>query len=103
LHFRKNAFIFIVKIKCEILNNKMNNLIQTKRLQRYRMALLRLKKMGLKKTFSHSLSEETGVSPELIRKDFSQYGIKGKRRGGYDIDHLIEELKLLFGRKRSRM
>jgi redox-sensing transcriptional repressor len=80
----------------------MNNLIQTKRLQRYRMALMRLKNMGLKKTFSHSLSEETGVSPELIRKDFSKYGIKGKRRGGYDIDHLIEELKLLFGREKEQ-
>jgi redox-sensing transcriptional repressor len=66
------------------------------------MALLRLKNMGLKKTFSYSLSEETGVSPELIRKDFSKYGIKGKRRGGYDIDHLIEELKLLFGREKEQ-
>jgi redox-sensing transcriptional repressor len=80
----------------------MNNLVQTKRFQRYRMALLRLKKMGLKKTFSHSLSEETGVSPVLIRKDFSQYGIKGKRRGGYDIDYLVEELRLIFGNKKEQ-
>jgi len=80
----------------------MINLIQTKRLQRYRMALLRLKKMGLKKTFSHSLSEETGVSAVLIRKDFSQCGIRGKRRGGYDIDLLLDELKLLFGREKEQ-
>ena len=80
----------------------MINLLQTKRLQRYRMALLRLKKMGLKKTFSHSLSEETGVSAVLIRKDFSQCGIRGKRRGGYDIDLLLDELKMLFGREKEQ-
>ena len=80
----------------------MINLLQTKRLQRYRMALLRFKKMGLKKTFSHSLSEETGVSAVLIRKDFSQCGIRGKRRGGYDIDILLDELKMLFGKEKEQ-
>ena len=80
----------------------MINLLQTKRLQRYRMALLRFKKMGLRKTFSHSLSEETGVSAVLIRKDFSQCGIRGKRRGGYDIDMLLDELKMLFGKEKEQ-
>jgi redox-sensing transcriptional repressor len=80
----------------------MINLLQTKRLQKYRMALLRLKKMGLKKTFSYSLSEETGVSAVLIRKDFSQCGIKGKRRGGYDIDQLLNQLKLFFWREKEQ-
>jgi redox-sensing transcriptional repressor len=72
--------------------------LQTRRLQKYRMALLRLQKMGLKRTYSHSLSEETGISPELIRKDFSTLGIRGKRRGGYEIGAVLEELKNLFGR-----
>jgi redox-sensing transcriptional repressor len=61
-----------------------------------------VKKMGLKKDFSHSLSEETGVSAVLIRKDFSQCGIRGKRRGGYDIDLLLDELKKLFGREKEQ-
>ncbi len=76
--------------------------LQTRRLQKYRMALLRLKKMGLKKTFSHSLSDETGISPELIRKDFSILGIRGKRRGGYEIEGLLDELKKLFGRVKEQ-
>lgn len=80
----------------------MINLLVTKRLQRYRMALLRLKKMGLKKAYSHTLSEETGVSSVLIRKDFSQCGIRGKRRGGYDIDNMLDELKKLFGREKEQ-
>jgi redox-sensing transcriptional repressor len=76
--------------------------LQARRLQKYRMALLRLKKMGLKKTYSHSLSEETGVSPELIRKDFSTLGIRGRKRGGYDIGILLDELKKLFGRVKEQ-
>lgn len=80
----------------------MVNLVQSKRIQKYRMALLRFKKMGLKRTFSHSLSEETGVSAVLIRKDFSQFGIRGKRRGGYDIDLLLLELKKLFGHEKEQ-
>ena len=66
------------------------------------MALLRLKKMGLKKAYSHTLSEETGVSSVLIRKDLSQCGIRGKRRGGYDIDNMLDELKKLFGREKEQ-
>ncbi len=80
----------------------MTGIVQTKRLLSYRMALLRLKKMGLKKAYSHTLSEETGVSAVLIRKDFSQCGIRGKRRGGYDVDYLLDELKKLFGREKEQ-
>lgn len=80
----------------------MISLLQTKRLQKYRMALIRLKKMGLKKAFSHTISYETGVSSVLIRKDFSQCGLRGRRRGGYDIDQLIDELKKLFGREKEQ-
>jgi redox-sensing transcriptional repressor len=80
----------------------MINLVQTKRIQKYRMALLRFKKMGLKRTFSHSLSEETGISAVVIRKDFSQFGIRGRRRGGYDIDFLLGELKKLFGHEKEQ-
>lgn len=80
----------------------MISLIQTKRLLSYRMALLRLQKMGIKKVYSHMLSEETGVSAVLIRKDFSQCGIKGRRRGGYIIQELLDELKKLFGREKEQ-
>ncbi len=80
----------------------MISLVQTKRLLSYRMALLRLQKMGLKKAYSHVLAGETGVSAVLIRKDFSRCGIKGRRRGGYDIQELLDELKKLFGREKEQ-
>src|SRR6056297_2392841 len=70
---------------------------QTRRLLRYRMGLMRLKKMGLQKVFSYTIGEETGVSAELVRKDFSQLGIKGRRRGGYSIDELLRSLSKILG------
>lgn len=78
----------------------MATFTQTKRLLRYRMGLMRLKKMGLERVFSYTLGKETGVSAELVRKDFSAFGIKGHRRGGYDIDNLLSSLERIFGKDR---
>lgn len=73
---------------------------QTKRLLRYRMGLLRLQNMGMKKVFSYSIGEETGVTPELVRKDFSKFGIKGRRRGGYEVKELLIALDKIFGKEK---
>jgi len=54
--------------------------------------------MGIKQIFSYTLGEETGVSAELVRKDFSKFGIKGHRRGGYDIKELLIALEKIFGK-----
>ncbi len=78
----------------------MSSYLQTKRLLQYRMGILRLKKMGLEKVFSYTLGKETGVTAELVRKDFSQFGIKGNRRGGYDIDELLAAMERIFGKER---
>ena len=80
----------------------MGSFAQTKRLLRYRMGLIRLKKMGLEKVFSYTLGKETGVTAELVRKDFSAFGIKGHRRGGYDVDHLLTSLERIFGKDREQ-
>ncbi|MFO8235826.1 MAG: redox-sensing transcriptional repressor Rex [Bacteroidales bacterium] len=78
----------------------MTSYNQTKRILQYRMGILRLKKMGLERVFSYTLGKETGVSAELVRKDFSQFGIKGNRRGGYDIDELLAAMEHIFGKER---
>lgn len=64
------------------------------------MGLIRLHKMGLEKVFSYTLAKETGVSAELVRKDFSNFGIKGHRRGGYEISDLLISLEKIFGKDR---
>jgi len=62
----------------------------------YRSCLVRLKMMGVEKVFSYTLANETGVTPDQVRKDFSEFQIKGNKRGGYDINDLLERLESIF-------
>lgn len=54
--------------------------------------------MGVTRVFSYTLAEGTGVTPEQVRKDFSEYGIRGNRRGGYITGTLLSEMEALFNR-----
>ena len=54
----------------------------------YHGLLVRLNMMGVTRVFSHTIARETGVTPEQVRKDFSEYCIRGNRRGGYTIETL---------------
>ncbi len=67
----------------------------------YRSCLVRLKMMGVEKVFSYSLANETGVTPDQVRKDFSEFQIRGNKRGGYDIDDLLERLESIFHRNKE--
>ena len=71
----------------------------TKRLLTYRLSLTHLKKVGLSDVYSHLLASETGHSASLIRKDLSRLQVKGKRRGGYDIDNILQTINAYFGKK----
>lgn len=66
------------------------------RLSRYRHALIRLKARSFEKVFSDNLADATSVSPSLVRKDFSTFGISGNKRGGYQIDTIIKELNSIL-------
>ena len=48
-----------------------------KRIFLYRACLVRLKLMGVEKVFSYTLANETGVTSDQVRKDFSEFDIKG--------------------------
>jgi len=72
-----------------------------KRIFLYRACLLRLKLMGVEKVFSFTLANETGVTSDQVRKDFSEYNIKGNKRGGYDINDLLENMEKLFHRNKD--
>lgn len=52
--------------------------------------------MGIKKVFSYTLGNETGVSPDQVRKDLSEFKIRGNQRGGYSIDFLISSFEKIF-------
>jgi redox-sensing transcriptional repressor len=66
----------------------------------YHGLLVRLNTMGVTRVFSHTIAHETGVTPEQVRKDFSEYSIRGNRRGGYTIETLLHDMEALFNRDR---
>ncbi|MFA5117599.1 MAG: redox-sensing transcriptional repressor Rex [Candidatus Omnitrophota bacterium] len=68
------------------------------RLSRYKNALYRLRTLGFIKVFSDNLADAIGVMPSQVRKDFSIFGISGNKRGGYQVDELIEKLNGILGK-----
>ena len=64
----------------------------------YHGLLVRLNLMGVTRVFSHTIARETGVTPAQVRKDFSEYGIRGNRRGGYTAETLLRDMEALFNR-----
>ena len=67
-----------------------------RRLLIYRLCLIRFKELGFKKVYSYNLGLEAGVSAEQVRKDFSQCGISGNKKAGYDIESLLISLNEKF-------
>lgn len=72
------------------------------RLSRYKNALYRLRTLGFVKVFSDNLADAIGVLPSQVRKDFSLFGISGNKRGGYQIDILIEKLNSILGKEQTQ-
>ena len=72
-----------------------------KRIFLYRACLIRLKLMGVEKVFSYTLANETGVTSDQVRKDFSEFDIKGNKRGGYSINELLDKMEKLFHRNKD--
>lgn len=56
--------------------------------------------MGVTRVYSYTLAGNAGVTPEQVRKDFSEYKIKGNRRGGYLTESLLREIEVIFSRDR---
>ncbi|MBN2483381.1 MAG: redox-sensing transcriptional repressor Rex [Candidatus Omnitrophica bacterium] len=70
------------------------------RLSNYRHALNRFKTLGFIKVFSDNLADATGVTSSQVRKDFSIFGISGNKKGGYQVELLLERLNDILGKDR---
>ncbi len=73
-----------------------------RRLSRYRNVMRKMKALGLVKVFSDNLADAVGVSPSLVRKDFSMFNLTGNKRGGYRIDDLVAKLNVLLGKDKKQ-
>lgn len=67
------------------------------RLLSYKNLLHRFESMGFVRFFSDNLADALGVSASLIRKDFSHFEILGHRKGGYQIDAVLERIHEIIG------
>ena len=76
----------------------MKNNRSVQRLLLYRSCLLEMQELGFDKVYSHNLGAEAGVSPEQVRKDFSNFRIKGNKKGGYEIDNLVVVMDKKLGK-----
>ena len=68
------------------------------RLLQYRTALLHMKELGFSNLSSEYLAEAVGTTSTQVRKDFSQFKIAGKKRGGYDLYDVINTIDCIFAR-----
>jgi redox-sensing transcriptional repressor len=96
LHVELNLIILNVK---QFTKHVVKNSL--KRIFLYRACLLRLKMMGVEKVFSYTLSDETGVTSDQVRKDFSEFELTGNKRGGYNVDDLLEKMEAIFHRNKD--
>lgn len=72
------------------------------RLLKYRDVMQKMKGVGFVRVFSDNLADAVGVSPSLVRKDFSMFGLTGNRRGGYHIEELITKLNTILGKDKKQ-
>ncbi len=72
------------------------------RLSKYKRLLHKLKALGLERVFSNNLGDAIGVAPALVRKDFSVLNLPGNKRGGYEIEVLIEQLDRILGKDKPQ-
>jgi len=74
------------------------NKVYILRLLNYLAALKKLKSMGFIKVFSENLADAVGVASSQVRKDFSLFSISGQKKGGYQVDVLLEKINSILGK-----
>jgi len=57
--------------------------------------------MGIEKVYSYILANEAGVTPDQVRKDFSEFNIRGNKRGGYQTVELVEKIETIFHKNKN--
>ena len=62
----------------------------------------KMKALGFVRVFSENLADAVGVSPSLVRKDFSMFNLTGNKRGGYQLETLVEKLNVILGKDRKQ-
>ena len=75
----------------------MNFKNHVNRLSQYKAVLQRMDRNEVDKTHAETIATQIGIPATQIRKDFSLFGIRGNKRGGYVVKDLLHELKTILG------
>lgn len=73
-----------------------------RRLPEYYRQFLRLKEEGVEVINSFELEQYIKIEATTIRRDFSYVGELGKQRVGYNVDKVINQLKIALGLQKER-
>ena len=79
------------------INEKKVPEVVVRRLPRYYRYLDELDREGKTRISSTALSKKMGVTASQIRQDFNYFGGFGQQGYGYNVKHLLTELKKLLG------
>ncbi len=72
------------------------------RISMYKSVIKRMRALGMNKVFSENIADALGLTAAQVRKDFSTFGITGRKRAGYRIDELLSDLNTLLGKDSVR-
>lgn len=72
------------------------------RLSNYRRVIFKLKSLGFQRVFSDNLADALGISSVQVRKDFSEFGLTGNKKGGYPISGILVDLDRILGKDMLR-
>ena len=68
-----------------------------RRLSHYYRVLEEVHAEGKRMISSHLLAEREGITSAQVRKDLSCFGSFGRRGLGYNVEHLLEEIRSILG------
>jgi len=72
------------------------------RLSNYRKVLLTMQSLGFRKVFSDNLADALGLTAAQVRKDLSSFKLSGNKKGGYQVEVLIDRLNVILGKNEEQ-
>jgi|WetSurMetagenome_2_1015567.scaffolds.fasta_scaffold00061_40 redox-sensing transcriptional repressor len=74
------------------------NRLSVSRLSRYRGLLCRVREYDVKWMFSEEIAAALGITAAQVRKDFSHFGVTGRRKMGYQVEAILRHLDAILGK-----
>lgn len=84
------------------IQKKSPSIAVIRRMPKYYLTLLKLKKKGEHRTSSGALAKKLSLTASQVRQDFNCFGGFGQQGYGYNIDDLISNIEKILGIHKSK-